>query len=204
MSGKELTEKQKEIFDYIVDYVQENGFPPTREEIAKNFNLKQKASVGHQLQALEKKGFIKIINKVARGIEIVASGIPVIGEIAAGSGLLAEENVLGRWDPINNGDVPKKAFALQVRGESMIEAGILPDDIVFVDPVTRPKDGDIGAVMVDGEATIKYLFFGKDTLTLQPANKMMQKRVVQMEYSSLSVLGSVVALWRQVKQKLNN
>ena len=206
MVGNELTEKQKELFDYIVSYVEESGFPPTREEIAKHFNLKQKASVIHQLQALEKKGFIKIINKVARGIEIiksVVSGVPMLGEIAAGSGLLAEENILGTWDPIRNGDIPKQTFALKVCGESMIGAGIFPDDIVLVDPNDKPNDGDIGAVLVDGEATIKHLFFGDGTLTLEPANDMMQKRVIETDYSTINVLGSVIAVWRPIKSKRN-
>ena len=69
--------------------------------------------------------------------------------------------------------------------------------------MTNPRDGEIGAVIIEGEATIKYLFFGKDTLTLKPANKTMKKRVVNMDYSSLSVLGAVVAVWRNIKLKRN-
>ena len=204
MTDNQLTEKQEGLFNYIVSYSQENGFPPTREEIAKHFNLKQKASIVHQLQALEKKGFIRLMKKVARGIEIVkrvASGVPILGEIAAGSGLLAEEGTIQRWDPINTGEIPKQAFALQVRGESMIEAGIFEGDIVFIDPNIKPKSGDMGAVIIDGEATVKYIFFETDTVVLRPANKMMQKRVVEPNYSALNIIGPVIAMWRQMKLK---
>jgi len=207
MPDSQLTEKQEGLYNYIVSYSQENGFPPTREEIAKHFNLKQKASVIHQLQALEKKGFIKLMKKVARGIEIVkrvASGVPIVGEIAAGSGLLAEESIIQRWDPINTGEIPKQAFALQVRGESMIDAGIFEGDIVFVDPNLKPKNGEIGAVIIDGEATIKYIHYEPETVILRPANKMMQKRVVETNYSSLNIIGPVIAMWRQMKLRKGN
>lgn len=207
MADNQLTEKQESLFNYIVSYSQESGFPPTREEIAKHFNLKQKASVVHQLQALEKKGFIKLMKKVARGIEIVkrvASGVPILGEIAAGSGLLAEESIIQRWDPINTGEIPKQAFALQVRGESMIEAGIFEGDIVFIDPNIKPKSGDIGAIIIDGEATVKYIFYESDSVILRPANRMMQKRIVEKTYPSLNIIGPVIAMWRQMKLKRNS
>ncbi len=207
MSESQLTEKQENLFNYIVSYSQENGFPPTREEIARHFNLKQKASVIHQLQALEKKGFVRLMKKVARGIEIikrVSSGVPILGEIAAGSGLLAEESIVQRWDPINTGEIPKQAFALQVRGESMIEAGIFEGDIVFVDPNIKPKSGDIGAIIIDGEATVKYIFYEPDTIILRPANKMMQKRIIEKSYSALNIIGPVIAMWRQMKLKRGN
>jgi repressor LexA len=206
MVKTELTEKQTEILDYILNYSQKNGFPPTKTEIAKYFNQQTTTGIVQYLKALEKKGFIKLLKNVARGIQIVKPsdfGVPVFGEIAAGSGLLAEENISGRWDPIKNGDIPKGTFALKVIGESMIEAGIFPNDILFVDPNTKPKSGDIGAVIVDGEATVKYIFYGNGTLTLEPANKMMQKRVVETDYSSLNILGSVIAMWRQMKLKRN-
>jgi repressor LexA len=204
MIKEKLTDKQENIYNYIVSYSKEYGFPPTREEIARHFNLKQKASILHQLQALEKKGYIKMLKKVARGIEIlkqVTSGIPIVGEIAAGSGLLAEDNVIGKWDPTQNGEIPKQAFALLVRGESMIEAGILQGDIVFIDPTIKPKDGDMGAVLIDGEATIKYIHYGIDTVTLRPANRLLTDKEIPKSYSALNIIGPVIAMWRQLKNK---
>jgi repressor LexA len=204
MINEKLTEKQESIYNYIVSYSKEFGFPPTREEIARHFNLKQKASIIHQLQALEKKGYIKMLKKVARGIEIlnqVTQGIPIVGEIAAGSGLLAEENVIGKWDPAKNGEIPKQAFALLVRGESMIEAGILEGDIVFIDPTIKPKNGDMGAVLIDGEATIKYILYNPDTVTLRPANKFLTDKIIPTNYSALNIIGPVIAMWRQLKNR---
>lgn len=204
MNTNYLTEKQQTLLNFISSYIEENGFPPTREEIARHFNLKQKASIIHQLQALEKKGYIKIQKKVARGIEILnkkQNGIPIVGEIAAGSGLVAEENIIERWDPINTGKIPKNSFALQVRGESMIEAGIFEGDIVFVDPNVKPKDGDICAIIIEGEATIKHLFYNDEYIVLQPANKMMQKRIVDKSNQSLNIIGPVIAIWRQIKTR---
>jgi repressor LexA len=204
MKNRQLTEKQESIYSYIVSYAKEYGFPPTREEIARHFNLKQKASIIHQLQALESKGFIRLIKKVARGIEIlnkITNGIPIIGEIAAGSGLLAEENVIARWDPARSGEIPKQAFALHVRGESMIEVGIFEGDIVFIDPTIKPRDGDMGAVLIDGEATVKYIFYDTDTITLKPANKLLSERKVPKDYSALNIIGPVIAMWRQFKNR---
>jgi repressor LexA len=204
MKSKPLTEKQESIYNYIAGYAREYGFPPTREEIARHFNLKQKASIIHQLQALESKGFIRLIKKVARGIEIlnkVTDGVPIIGEIAAGSGLLAEENVIARWDPTRTGEIPKQAFALNVRGESMIEVGIFEGDIVFIDPTIKPRNGDMGAVLIDGEATVKYIYYDLDTVTLKPANKLLRDRIVPKDYSALNIIGPVIAMWRQFKNK---
>jgi len=203
MKDKLLTEKQSKLYDYIVNFSNEWGFPPTREEIARYFNLKQKSSVIHQLQALEKKGYIKLLKNVARGIEIIKQntkgGIPVLGEIAAGNGLLAEENIIKNWDPLSSGELPKHTFALLVRGESMIEAGIFEGDIVFVDPNITPRNGEIAAVLIEGEATIKYIFYENEHIILHPANKVMQNRIIEKNNPSLNILGRVIAMWRQLK-----
>jgi repressor LexA len=199
--SKEITVKQQKMLDYIINYSQENGFPPTRAEISTHFNLKQKASIINQLRALEKKGFIKIKSKVARGIEIVGSlisGFPIVGEISAGSGLPAEENILGMWNPIKNKNISKQTFALQIRGESMIEAGIFNGDTVLIDPTKKPKNGTIGAVLVDGDAVVKYIFYGDGSIILKPANSAMQERIIEIDNNSLTVIGSVVAVWREI------
>jgi len=201
MKDNLLTEKQAKLFEYIMSYSNECGFPPTREEIAKYFNLKQKSSVIHQLQALEKKGYIKLLKSVARGIEIIkqnSKGIPVLGEIAAGNGLIAEENIIKNWDPVSSGELPKHTFALLVRGESMIEAGIFEGDIVFIDPNIKPRNGEIAAVLIEGEATIKYIFYENEHIILRPANKVMQKRIIEKNDPSLNILGKVIAMWRQL------
>ena len=206
MSGKELTEKQKQVFDYITNYTEENGFPPTREEIASCCGMKYTSGIVNHLQALERKGFIRLLKKVARGIEIIKQfgyNIPIVGEIAAGEGLLAEENIIGEWDPVGKKDVPKTTFVFKVRGESMIEASILVGDMVLVDKALKPKDGDMAAVEVDGEATLKYIYFGDGTITLKPANSTMRKRVIKVDNPTLRILGTVIAIWRELKIKHN-
>jgi repressor LexA len=206
MAGKELTEKQKQIFDYITDYAKDYGFPPTREEIADHCGMKYKSGIVNHLQALERKGFIRLLKKVARGIEILKPfdfNIPIVCEIAAGAGLLAEENITEWWNPISNKELPNKTFAFRVRGKSMLEAGIFPNDIVFVDPATKPKDGDIGVILVDGEAVVKYVYYGDGILTLESGNRI-EKRTVETSNSSLIILGTVIAIWRHMKLRHNN
>jgi len=201
---KELSEKQKSVLDYIVNYSQENGFPPTKKEISQHFNQNNLTMTCRHLEALEKKGFIKVLKRVARGIQVIKPCdfyVPMVGVIAAGMGLLAEQNIIGKFDPIANRDVPKESFGLTVKGDSMIEAGIFSGDTVIINPLVKPSDGDIGAIIVDGDATIKYIFYNKDTVILKPANKTMSDIVIKTGQQDINIVGSVVAVWRKMKSK---
>jgi len=193
----DITEKQQEILDYIIDYVKKNGYPPTKPDIAKHLG-KNATLIVLQLNALEKKGYIKLSPNVARGIQVInkPAGIPFYGSVAAGEGLTASETMKGYWNPeqLLEG-APKSAFAFTVRGDSMEEASILADDIIIVNPELKPKHGCIGVVSINDEITLKYVFYNKDSITLKSANKKFKDRTIKND--DITIIGSVIASYRK-------
>jgi repressor LexA len=203
MSIKKLTKKQQEIFDYIISYCDDNGFPPTKKEIAEHFNQNTSGINGH-LIALQSKNFIRLLYGVARGIQIIKLAdfyTPMVGEVSAGAGIFTEGNITGSFDPVGNKDIPKGCFGFEVRGESMIEAGILPKDTVIVDPSVKPTNGNMGVILIENEVTIKYIFYKKDNLILRAANQTMKDRIVKTNDPTLNIVGSVVAVWRNILKR---
>jgi repressor LexA len=176
----ELTEKQRQILGFIVERIAERGAPPTMREIAERFGFASPASVKGHLEALEKKGFIQRREWTARGIELVKErvsklfwereGIPLVGRVAAGRPILAEENIeevlkLEGLFPVDQG-----LFALRVQGDSMIEAGILEGDILIVRPQPTAEIGDIVVAILGEEGTVKRFGRAGDHIRLEPAN----------------------------------
>ena len=192
--------KQIEILDYINKKLEIDGQSPSVREIAAAVNLKSTSSVQHHLDNLIKKGLLSKRANLSRSISnnkklINFKTIPVVGEISAGTPLLAEENKIGEI-PIVEDKYNKDLFALKVSGDSMIEAGIFDGDIVVVDKNIEPKNGDIGAFMInETEATVKYL----DTLSgkkfLIPANKNYKNFEVN---ENTQPFGKVVSLFRDI------
>ena len=178
-----LTPRQKQILKFILDHTERFGSSPTLREIADHFGFSGPASVRPHLQALEKKGFIRRHEHRARGIELVWEkvkeifwqrvGIPLVGRVAAGRPILAEENIEEVLDL--KGLFPEarheRLFALRVQGDSMVGAGILEGDIVIVRPQPEAQDGDIVVAIVnEEEGTIKRFFRERDRVRLEPAN----------------------------------
>ncbi len=178
---RELTEKQRQVLRFIVDCIEERGAPPTLREIAARFSFASPASVKGHLEALERKGFIRRREWTARGIEPVKErvrrlfwereGIPLVGRVAAGRPILAEENIedvlkLEGLFPTDQG-----LFALRVKGDSMIEAGILEGDILIVRPQPTADIGDIVVATLGEEGTVKRFGRSGDHIKLEPANK---------------------------------
>ncbi|MAE33174.1 MAG: repressor LexA [Actinobacteria bacterium] len=192
--------KQIEILDYINKKLEIDGQSPSVREIAAAVNLKSTSSVQHHLDNLIKKGLLSKRANLSRSISnnkklINFKTIPVVGEISAGTPLLAEENKIGEI-PIVEDKYNKDLFALKVSGDSMIEAGIFDGDIVVVDKNIEPKNGDIGAFMInETEATVKYL----DTLSgkkfLIPANKNYKNFEVN---ENTQPFGKVISLFRDI------
>lgn len=182
----ELTDRQKEILDFINSYREVNGYPPTIREIAKHFNLSSTFGVKKHLDALVKKGFLHIESNASRGISTLQNDIyiekneifnkiPVVGRVAAGSPILAEQNIEGSLiiDPSfikNNED----CFALKVKGNSMINVGIFEGDFVIVIPKHEAKNGDIIVALIDDEATVKIFENKNGEIRLLPANESYQ------------------------------
>ena len=192
------TEKIKELYDYIRSFQRENHFPPTVREIQTHFGIKSTASVSYYLKQLEIEGLIRHSKQKNRSIEIVGETkieqIPLLGEIAAGLPILAVENV-DSYIPLPDGFFGKggSLFMLQVRGKSMIEVGIDDGDYVIIRSQETAENGEIAAVMIENEVTLKRFYKEKDRFVLHPENKTMSDIIVD----NAIILGVLVGLLRR-------
>jgi len=199
---KDLTEKQEQVLQFIVDVVREKGFPPTIREIGDQFGITAKGAYDH-LKAIEKKGFIRTSKNQSRAIELLkgageealvvrASGIPLLGQVAAGAPILAEENI-EEYIAVPD-DLAKKpgTFALRVRGESMIDAGINDGDIAIIQKKDSARNGEIVVALLEGEATLKVFFKETDQVRLEPRNS----RLRPIRTKKATILGKLIGLYR--------
>lgn len=201
-----LTKRQAAVLQYIIRCIRDNGMPPTIAEIGQKFGISSTNGVNDHLVALEKKGYIERSSK-ARSIHVTekaAAGLyqsdvgalPLVGRIAAGQPILAEENVEG-YVPVSTSMVRPGSYCLKVQGDSMIEDGILDGDVIIVNPELRPKSGDIVVAIVNDEATVKRYFRHGDMIELRPANAAMQSFLVPAR--TVQIQGVVVALQRTIR-----
>jgi len=201
---KDLTKRQKEIFDFIGTYLSKHGYPPTVREIGKAVGLHSSSTVHAHLSKLESLGVLKRDPSKPRALEVMVqrakkavrpTGLPLVGQVAAGSPILAEENIedyLEVPDVVGGEDGD---YILRVRGESMQDAGILEGDFVVVRPTERASDSEIVVALVgDEEATVKRFFREKDQVRLQPENKSMKP----IRTRDARILGRVVGMFRRV------
>jgi repressor LexA len=201
---KDLTKRQREIFDYIGSYLAKHGYPPTVREIGKAVGLHSSSTVHAHLSKLESLGVLKRDPSKPRALEVLVerakkavkqTGLPLVGSVAAGQPILAEENIeeyLEVPDVVGGEDGD---YILRVRGESMKDAGILGGDFVVVRPTERARDGEIVVALVgDDEATVKRFFREKDKVRLQPENKSMKP----IRTRDVRLLGRVVGVFRRV------
>lgn len=207
MSPITLYKKQRQILDFISQYIQKSGFSPTLQEIADAMNLSSLATVFEHLQALEKKGVIKRFEGSVRGIEVIDQGfnaslsgieLPLIGYIAAGEPIDAIENpiesVMVASDMVSKS---KRCYVLQVRGDSMIQDGIFDGDYVVLQSQEIANDGDIVVALIDETfATLKKFYHEKDgRIRLQPANDKMDPIYVLPQ--QLKIQGKVTGVIRR-------
>jgi repressor LexA len=177
---KEPTNRQREVLTFIVEFINSRSYPPTIREIAENFSISVKGAYDH-VSALKRKGKIKFEDKRSRAMEVVRNGeeweynnvvnIPILGVVAAGKPILAEEN----WDgtiPVHSSLLKKNRqyFALRVKGDSMKDAGILEKDTALIQKQNTAKNGDIVVAVVDDKVTIKRYFKETNRIRLQPEN----------------------------------
>jgi repressor LexA len=200
--AKGLTERQREIFEFICEVMRAESRPPTVREIAERFGFRSPKAATDHLDALERKGYIRRRNRKARNIEIrdelSPQGIPIVGRIAAGSPIMAVENLEGSLSTTGFFDVHEGTFALQVEGESMIGAGILPGDFVIVDSKGRARNGAIAAVGIGDEATVKRVFINKNQVRLKSENPEYEDIVVDRSAGEFVVYGPVVGVVRKL------
>jgi len=199
----ELTDRQNAILSFIVDRIAEDHRPPTVREIAEDFGIRSPKAVSDHLAALEKKGYIRRGRGLSRGIELTedflaTKGIPVLGTVAAGQPILAEENLDGylQVDQLFDDDGP--LFALKVWGDSMIEAGICDGDYVVVKHQPRINNGDIGVAVVGSEATVKRIYDEGDRFRLHPENASMRDILVSDCDPEFRIGGKVIGVVRKL------
>jgi repressor LexA len=198
-----LTKRQQEIFDYIKRYGSEHGYPPTVRDIGKAIGLTSSSTVHAHLANLEKVGLLRRDPTKPRALEILVdkakqavspSGLPIVGQVAAGSPTLAEENIEEYVEvPVIAGG-EEGEFLLRVKGDSMKDAGILEGDHVVVRRQDGASNGEIVVALVDDEATVKRFFKEADHIRLQPENDAHEPIIVQ----DVEVLGRVVGVCRRV------
>jgi repressor LexA len=198
-----LTKRQQEIFDFIKRYGSEHGYPPTVRDIGKAIGLTSSSTVHAHLANLEKVGLLRRDPSKPRALEVLVdkakevvapSGLPVVGQVAAGQPVLAEENI-EEYVPVPGiAGGADGEFLLEVRGDSMIDAGILEGDHVVVRRQDTAADGEIVVALVGEEATVKRFFRENDHVRLQPENAAMEP----IRSRDVQVLGRVVGLCRQV------
>jgi repressor LexA len=198
-----LTKRQQEIFDFVRRYAGEHGYPPTVRDIGKAIGLTSSSTVHAHLANLEKLGLLRRDPTKPRAIEVLVdkakaavapSGLPLVGQVAAGQPVLAEENI-EEYVPvpqIAGGD--EGEFVLRVKGDSMKNAGIFEDDYVVVRAQKTASDGEIVVAMLEGEATVKRFFREKDHVRLQPENDTLEPILTR----SVELVGRVVGVCRRV------
>lgn len=203
MATGKISEKQREILEYIKQEILQRGYPPAVREICEAVNLKSTSSVHSHLETLEKNGFIRRDPTKPRAIEILDDddfnltrrevvNVPVVGQVAAGEPILAEQNIQDYF-PIPVEYMPNaETFMLKVKGESMINAGIFSGDTVLVQRQSDARNGDMVVALVDDSATVKTFYKEDGHYRLQPENDTMDPIIVDQ----CEVLGKVFGVFR--------
>ena len=202
MSYGRITDKQREILEYIKKEILNRGYPPTVRDICEAVNLKSTSSVHSHLETLEKNGYIRRDPTKPRAIEIVDdnfnltrrefANVPLIGQVAAGQPLLAVENIESYF-PIPTEFMPNaESFMLKVKGESMINAGIFDGDNILVEKCDNVHNGDIVVALIDDSATVKTFYKENGHYRLQPENDYMSPIIAD----NVEIIGKVVGVFR--------
>lgn len=204
MGKKDISEKQRSILEFIKSELYAKGYPPSVREICEAVNLKSTSTVHGHLERLGKKGYIRRDPTKPRAIEVLDNSplsiaremveVPIVGKVTAGQPILAVENVEDTFPlPIEfvSGDNP---FILAIRGDSMIEAGILDGDYVVVRQQSVANNGDIIVALIEDEATVKTFYKEKDHIRLQPENQLMEPIIV----NDVAILGRITGVFRKL------
>lgn len=201
----DLTVRQGLVYDFILDYCKDHPYPPTVREIQRFLKVKSTSTVHYALNGLTVAGYIVRNGGKMRTIEIVDQDhfppdvfmAPVIGSIAAGEPILAEENISDYYPlPASFSTSAGSVFVLDVKGQSMINAGILDGDYVIVEQRDTAENGEIVAALLDDSATIKRFYKEDDHIRLQPENDHMEPIIVE---DDIRILGKVVGLFRRMR-----
>ena len=208
--SKELTNRQKEILEFVKGYIELNGYPPSYREIGENFHMASTFGVKRHLDALAKKGYLNNEGNISRSLSLTQLSrpkpmdksaielieLPIVGRVAAGYPILAEQNIEGTL-AIQSSLISNKveSFGLKVKGDSMIDAGIFENDVVIINPQKDARNGDIVVALLQDEATLKRYEKRDDTVYLIPENK--NYNIIEVKNrEDFSIIGKVLGVFR--------
>ena len=197
---EKLTSRQVEVLEVIRSHISDTGYPPTRADIASELGFKSPNAAEEHLKALARKGAIEMIPGTSRGIRLPESdGLPIVGRVAAGNPMLAEENIEDTCEVPASLFRPRADFLLRVRGDSMIKAGILNNDLLAVHKTPEAHDGQIVVVRIDDDVTVKRLrrTKSKRTVWLMPENDDYQPIEVDLTRQFCTIEGVSVGVIRR-------
>ena len=197
---EKLTQRQQEVLDIVRHHIEDTGYPPTRADIARKLGFKSANAAEEHLKALARKGAIEMIAGTSRGIRLPENaGIPIIGRVAAGSPVLAQEHVEDYCSLPSNFFKPHADFFLTVQGDSMIDVGILDGDLLAVHSTPVAKNGDIVVARIGDEVTVKRIQFTnkKHLVQLLPENSDYQTIAVDLREQTFNIEGLSVGVLRR-------
>jgi repressor LexA len=196
----ELTARQAEVLQLIADFLQATGFPPTRAEIAAQLGFRSANAAEDHLRALERKGYIEMLPGASRGIRLRENlGIPVVGRVAAGSPILAEQHIQGRYQLDSSLFNPRADYLLKVRGMSMRDAGILEGDLLAVHRTSEARSGQIVVARLGNEVTVKRFRRQGNQVQLLPENPNFEPILVDLKRDFFAIEGLGVGIIRNSK-----
>ena len=201
-SSNELTQRQRQVLEFITSFTDSHGYPPSQREIAGHLKVSGTLPVIKHLAALERKGFINRGN-VNRGITLKMPSrrpiaLPIVGTVRAGQLSTAIEDIQGYFSVDQMAVKGADCFFLKISGDSMINAGILDGDLALVRPQPTADNKDTVVAMVDGEATVKWFYKEHDHIRLQPANPDMNPILIHPEDGEVTIVGKVIGVFRQM------
>lgn len=198
----ELTQRQREVLQFITSFADSNGYPPSQREIAGHLNVSGTLPVMKHLDALERKGYLKR-DSVNRGITLKVPGsrhisLPIVGIVRAGQLSTAIEDIQGYFSVDQMAVKGADCFFLKVSGDSMVTAGILDGDLAMIRPQAVAENKDIVVAMLDGEATVKRFFKEQDHIRLQPENPTMKPILIYPKDGEVTIIGKVIGIYRSM------
>ena len=203
---KELTKRQNEVLDVIQDCIEKTGIPPTRVELAKILGFRSPNAAEEHLKALARKGAIEMVAGTSRGIRIIGKyrkdhqeaneGLPLIGRVAAGEPILAEEHIETHYDVDPSLFHPEADFLLRVQGESMKDIGIMDGDLLAVHKTKNINNGQVVIARVEDDVTVKRFYREGNEVTLKAENREFSPIKVDLQYQSFDIEGIAVGVIR--------
>ncbi len=198
----QLTTRQQQVYDFLAGYIADQGYPPTLQEIARHLQVSGNLGVLRHLQVLERKGLINRSPGSSRSIVLAdrsrseSLDLPLVGTVRAGLPQLAEEQIETYLAVDSSLVKGKDSFLLRVRGESMIDAHIMPGDLVVVRPQPSAENGEIVVALIDDEATLKRFYREGEEIRLKPENSRMKSLIYRERDAEVQILGKVTGLCR--------